>query len=156
MATPIESNTEGLREILQRAQELPREINADDFIKKTEVVNNFTTMEEGFVADARAVKVLNDEVSKRLRVISKATSDVPNLVLSMRLFDSQFACLVLDGKGALHTLTYYSKNNSCSITKIGGTTYYTATANKYEDHVDITLTLDVWMRVFVYTTEEMW
>lgn len=122
MATPIENNTEGLQEILQRVQNLPQGINADDFVKKTElqdavdealeqaknsgefdgkdgtsvshtwsgttlrvtsasgtssadlkgekgdtgsfdtsqIVNNFNTTEAGYVADARALKTLND------------------------------------------------------------------------------------------------
>ena len=60
MATPIENNTEGLQKILQMSQELPQAVNPDNFVKKTEIVNNFSTTEEGFVADARALKELND------------------------------------------------------------------------------------------------
>lgn len=33
-----------------------------DAITKDKIVNNFTTTEEGFVADARTVKLLNDEI----------------------------------------------------------------------------------------------
>jgi hypothetical protein len=35
----------------------------ENFVKKDDVVNNFTTTEEGFVADARALKVLNDSIA---------------------------------------------------------------------------------------------
>lgn len=34
--------------------------SADEYLQKSQVVDNFTTTQEGFVADARAVKALND------------------------------------------------------------------------------------------------
>ena len=36
MATPIENNTEELQEILQMVNELPRSVNPDDFVLKSE------------------------------------------------------------------------------------------------------------------------
>ena len=52
----------------------------NDFVKKTSVVNNFTTTEEGFVADARALKVLMDSlnsvsfISKHVFVVNNTNS----------------------------------------------------------------------------------
>ena len=37
-------------------------------ISKDNIINNFTTTEEGFVADARALKVLNDAIDKKIQV----------------------------------------------------------------------------------------
>lgn len=42
-----------------------------DAVTKDMVVNNFTTTEEGFVADARALKVLNDNAQPVLRFWGK-------------------------------------------------------------------------------------
>ena len=39
----------------------------DEKVDKANVVNNFTTTEEGFVADARALKMLNDSVNKSMK-----------------------------------------------------------------------------------------
>lgn len=38
--------------------------DADEYLQKSQVVNNFTTTAEGYVADARALKVLNDKLTR--------------------------------------------------------------------------------------------
>lgn len=38
-----------------------------EYLQKSQVVNNFTTTQEGFVADARSVKMLNDDLGFRLK-----------------------------------------------------------------------------------------
>ena len=65
--------------IIQNAEDLNNiqnniiELN-NNSISKDNIINNFTTTEEGFVADARALKVLNDMISGiGFRVIDATT-----------------------------------------------------------------------------------
>ena len=44
-------------------------------VSKSQVVNNFTTTEEGFVADARALKALNDVIDKKIQVGNSQSSN---------------------------------------------------------------------------------
>ena len=43
-----------------------------DYVKKTNVVNNFTTNTAGYVADARTVKQLNDDLSAKYNALNSA------------------------------------------------------------------------------------
>lgn len=54
--------------------------DAAAYLQNSQVVNNFTTTEEGFVADARALKVLNDKTTPTSKVdITQHISALPNV-----------------------------------------------------------------------------
>lgn len=78
--------------IIQNAEDLNNiqnniiELN-NNSISKDNIINNFTTTEEGFVADARALKVLNDRtLQNNTYVVRKDTySGVGSIVINVKV-----------------------------------------------------------------------
>ena len=56
-------------------------VDASDYVQKSQVVNNFTTTEEGFVADARALKELSDRIGSAGSETEEITTTVENASL---------------------------------------------------------------------------
>ena len=56
-------------------------VDASDYLQKSQVVNNFTTTEEGFVADARALKELSDRIGSAGSEAEEITTTVENASL---------------------------------------------------------------------------
>lgn len=59
-------------------------VDASDYVQESQVVNNFTTTEEGFVADARALKELSDRIGSAGSEVEDITTTVENASLYLR------------------------------------------------------------------------
>lgn len=84
-------------------------------VDKGNVVNNFTTEEEGFVADARALKVLNDSMlsMKLLWKNRDPSSDFPSQLVSLDLANFDLVCVTF------YANRYGQYVNGCSFFKPG-------------------------------------
>jgi hypothetical protein len=84
-------------------------------IEKNKVINNFTTTEEGFVADARALKSLYEEIDKLQLTLNGRDLDNAN---------------TLEGFSRLAFLQHYTYGNGVDVTSPTITQPYSANINE--------------------------
>lgn len=116
--------------------------SADEYLQKSQVVNNFTTTGEGFVADARALKTLHDgktsasilangeqSMGNYSKVTIRSTNPLANLRCTLLMPTSIYTMVVGDDGSSL-------------VTKIGGSDI------SYAIDVigEVTLTIPKWTR----------
>lgn len=101
-------------------------------VDKTSVVNNFTTTEPGFVADARALKVLNDNIEK----ISHIRELNPGNVVDITFGTYRTSALVFAAGATSKALCYLYSNGYLSPLK----TVDNVSVSLSDDYKTITVT----------------
>lgn len=125
-------------------------------IAKANVVNNFTTTEEGFVADARALKVLNDNLNSA-SFISKHIIHVDNSgsssVKNVKLRTGSCTFFVFAGGGAVFyaTISWNSNIGALALTKSGDLHGSSGFAASYSNNV-ITFAVPAWTTCIIIAT----
>ena len=101
-------------------------------VSKSQVVNNFTTTEPGFVADARAVKILNDNIEK----ISHIREFSPGQTVDITFGTYRTAALVFSAGSVSKAICYIFSNGYLSPLS----TVDNVSASLSDDYKTITIT----------------
>lgn len=105
----------------------------DGGLPKSKIVNHFTTTEEGFIADARALKTLNDRKSEMELLWQNAspTSEFGAQTLSFDLSEYKFVFMVcfssIDGGGTIKKI-YIAANGEKNVLHAQDCVFYERSA----------------------------
>lgn len=110
---------------------------------KENIVNNFTTTEEGYIADARALKFINDNINNKFQVLKKNdtnytfTLKVSQSTLNkpLLIYGASSACFFgiasFNGNNTVIWSEIFNKTNLTITVTVDGNTLTVTTSNKF-------------------------